>query len=100
MPTPEKIVKFYQSTKWKKCRAVIRQTYQGVCNDCGNVGREVHHITPLTLDNVDDDNISINPKNLELLCTSCHNAKRITESLVRSDVMFNERGDMIKRNNK
>lgn len=33
-----------------------------------------HHKRELTIDNVGDVNISLNPENVEVLCTDCHNA--------------------------
>lgn len=33
-----------------------------------------HHKVELTLDNIDDVNITLNPDNIEVLCHDCHNA--------------------------
>jgi hypothetical protein len=33
-----------------------------------------HHKIELTLDNIDDANITLNPDNIEVLCHACHNA--------------------------
>lgn len=96
MSTPEKIKKFYQSAKWKKARAYIRAKNHGICEECGNVGHEVHHIISLNLNNIDDVNVTIDEKNLQLLCTSCHNAKR-SDSVIRKDVEFTPQGDLIKK---
>jgi 5-methylcytosine-specific restriction endonuclease McrA len=68
----------------------------GICEECGDVGHEVHHKIPLSLNNIDDDSISVNESNLQLLCTSCHNAKR-GENLIRSDVEFDSNGDLVQR---
>lgn len=33
-----------------------------------------HHKVELTLDNIDDVNVTLNPDNIEVLCHDCHNA--------------------------
>ena len=33
---------------------------------------EVHHVIPLTAENVKDPNVSLNPENLVSLCRECH----------------------------
>lgn len=97
MPTPEKIKKFYQSTKWKKARATKVALARGVCEECGNAGWEVHHITPLTLENIDNPEIAIGLDNLQLLCTACHNAKRSDDKEIRDDVTFDEDGNLVEK---
>jgi len=88
--------KFYHSARWKKTRNFIKAKYHGVCAECGLRGNEVHHIKPLTVANIDDYNISLNPDNLVLLCTSCHNAKRSVGS-VREDLFFDDNGNVLPR---
>lgn len=100
MRTPEKILKFYHSSAWKRARSLKRQLSRGICEHCGNAGWEVHHKIPLTLANVDDPKISLDLNNLELLCTSCHDAVRANETEIRSDVAFDENGDLIPRKHK
>lgn len=95
MPTPIKIFKFYQSTKWKRVRKLKRQLAKGLCEACGNAGWEVHHKIPLTLSNIDNAIISTGLDNLELLCTSCHNAKRSTEKEIRNDISFDSSGNIV-----
>lgn len=50
----------------------------GVCSRCGGVfdisELRPHHKIELTLDNIDDTNITLNPDNIEVLCHICHNA--------------------------
>lgn len=50
----------------------------GVCAKCGGVfdisELRPHHKVELTLDNIDDVNITLNPDNIEVLCHDCHNA--------------------------
>lgn len=50
----------------------------GVCAKCGGVfdisELRPHHKVELTLDNIDDVNVALNPDNIEVLCHDCHNA--------------------------
>lgn len=50
----------------------------GVCAKCGGVfdisELRPHHNVELTLDNIDDVNVTLNPDNIEVLCHDCHNA--------------------------
>lgn len=50
----------------------------GICARCGDVfdlnELRPHHKIELTLDNIDDTNITLNPDNIEVLCHACHNA--------------------------
>lgn len=104
MPAPsKKRDKFYHSTAWKKCRQAKVQQARGICERCGKAGWEVHHIKPLTDENIDDPNISLSLENLMLLCTVCHNKMRDDEAKargytgVREDVSFDEHGNIVIR---
>lgn len=50
----------------------------GICARCGGVfdlnELRPHHKIELTLDNIDNTNITLNPDNIEVLCHACHNA--------------------------
>lgn len=50
----------------------------GICARCGGAfdmaELRPHHKIELTLDNIDDVNITLNPANIEVLCHDCHNA--------------------------
>lgn len=85
---------FYYSNAWRKLSRYIKMIKRGVCEECGLRGTEVHHIIPINDANVDDQNISLNPDNLQLLCTSCHNAKRKADA-IREGLTFTENGDVI-----
>jgi len=95
MQTPENVRRFYQSQLWKDVRKQVRIKRRGICEECGKAGWEVHHIIPLTESNVDDPNIATNEKNLQLLCTTCHDAKRCPNGPTREDVAFDEDGNLI-----
>src|SRR5690554_2357272 len=90
--TPQELIKFYQSKKWKTVRRYIKQRDQGICQKCSGVGQEVHHKIPLSLRNYQTE-LAIDPENLVLLCKQCHNAERAAEQ-VREDVTFDEYGRM------
>ena len=74
---------FYKSTYWKNCIAVIKAERLNdmglnICEHCGKpiikaydcIG---HHKEPLTLMNVNNPEISLNPDNIMMLHHSCHN---------------------------
>lgn len=88
--------KFYNSKAWKKCRESFRQSKFGLCERCGMPGEEVHHKIYLSPKNVNDPYITLSWDNLELLCQSCHSKEHMSKyDVVREDVMFDERGDLI-----
>ena len=64
--------KFYNSGAWVKTSQAYKIHKYGLCEKCGKVGEEVHHIIPLTPQNINDPNISLSWDNLMLLCRSCH----------------------------
>lgn len=95
MPTPDKIKAFYRSREWRIVSNYIRNKYRYVCQLCGKAGSEVHHKTPLTLRNFDNDTIRIGEDNLILLCRSCHDSQRAGDDrYLRDDVYFDETGDL------
>ena len=73
-----KIVQFYSSGAWKKCRENYRKSVGGLCENClkkgiYTPGDIVHHsITHVTPDNVDNPEVTLSFDNLELLCRDCH----------------------------
>lgn len=69
--------KFYKSQAWKTTRAAVFSARKGLCDLCLKQGlyvpaEIVHHKIPLTPDNINDPNISLNWDNLQLLCRECH----------------------------
>ena len=77
---------FYKSQQWKHCRAYIIKRDKGLCQDCLSKGRltpaeEVHHITPLTPENIIDPSITLNEENLISLCRECHKARHGSRDL-------------------
>ena len=90
----KKRLDFYNSRKWRKTREYIKTIKYGICEMCGGQGTEVHHIIHLTDANIDDYNISLDPDNLMLLCTSCHN-KIHGGNIISDEIEFDEHGDVI-----
>ena len=71
---------FYKSSAWLKCREGYIKSVGGMCEDCMARGRYtpgliVHHIDPITPDNIMDPNVTLNWKNLRLVCKDCHEAE-------------------------
>lgn len=70
-----------------------------LCRRCFAPAEEVHHITHLTEENINDVSISLNPENLMALCRDCHQREhshdRASGNLkqkVLGDVWFDENG--------
>lgn len=71
---------FYRTDVWEKIKEKLKTQCGGICQRCGRVMSDwskliVHHIIPLTMQNVYDPNISLNENNLEVVCIDCHNAE-------------------------
>jgi hypothetical protein len=80
------IKSFYNSVEWQRLRLrVIAERGMNnngkiLCEYCGREIKdtnevEVDHIKELTLDNVNNYNVSLSPDNLKVSCHSCHNKK-------------------------
>ncbi len=68
---------FYRSQAWKRARQgyidVRKAIDGGLCELCQEEpGTEVHHKIFLRPENIDDENITLNPENFMLLCYDCH----------------------------
>lgn len=73
----EEQIAFYSTVAWKNLREYILKERGGLCEECLKRGvykaaTLVHHIKPVTAQNVHDTNITLNPDNLMALCTDCH----------------------------
>ena len=69
---------FYKSQTWQECRDSYMRSVRMMCERCASNGlitpaEIVHHKTHVSVDNINDPNILLNPDNLELLCQRCHN---------------------------
>ena len=68
---------FYKSARWVACRNAYIKSKQYLCEDCLKKGKyvpaeEVHHITFITPENINDPNVTLNWDNLVALCRECH----------------------------
>lgn len=92
---------FYKSSAWKKCRASFIISKHGLCERCNcKTGTIVHHKVYLTLENINDPNITLLFENLELLCSSCHNNEHHSTDVTAEGLRFNEDGELVVDNPK
>lgn len=90
--------KFYKSSAWKKCRDSYFAYRHGLCERCSNPGKIVHHKEYITPESINDPDVTLSFSNLELLCQDCHNREHHEKnSPVVEGVMFDENGDLIRR---
>ncbi len=73
---------FYKSKAWQKCRAsYIAERIAidgGMCETCKEEpGYIVHHIIPLTPENISNPNIALNHSNLRYDCKECHDKEEV-----------------------
>ena len=71
--------KFYKGKKWQKARAYVWSRDKGLCQRCLSKGiikpgDTVHHLEELTINNINDPYVALNPANLTTLCRDCHAA--------------------------
>lgn len=69
---------FYCRKEYLSLAHICKIESGGKCANCGNIfdlsELRPHHTIEVTLDNVDDPQIVLNKKYIEVLCHSCHNA--------------------------
>ena len=71
---------FYKSSAWQACRDTAIRRDRFLCVDCLKRGlhtpaEEVHHIIPITPENINDPEITLNLDNLVSVCRECHKAR-------------------------
>lgn len=88
---------FYQSDAWMRLAKMVRIKYKGICQNCGKAGTHVHHIIPVTKLNQHDPNITLNIDNLTLLCQRCHTELHHGIPIIREDLTFDSKGQVIKK---
>lgn len=68
---------FYTSKEWRQFRLNLILERGNICQRCGKTTKQSqligHHKEPLTIENVNDTNISLNPNNVDIICVGCHN---------------------------
>ena len=68
-----KYIRFYNSVDWRTLSAKYTQDRGYRCEECGVMATQVHHIKPIQTP--EGWELRLDYNNLELLCTSCHNAR-------------------------
>ena len=68
---------FYSSKAWQDCRNEYAKKVHHLCENClrqgiYKPGEIVHHRIEISPLNIDKPEITLNHKNLELLCRECH----------------------------
>ena len=86
---------FYNSSAWKFTRRQVLRRDKFTCAHCCGRANEVHHITELTPQNINDDKVSLNPDNLMSLCRDCHSRITKNQSDIVGDYIFDENGFII-----
>ena len=88
--------KIYHTSTWRKLRKYYYHKKHGICERCGEPGDIVDHIEEITIDNVNDPNITFNEENLQLLCLACHNKKTFKKHFpIREGFGFDKEGNLI-----
>ena len=85
---------FYNSGSWIKTSRAYKIDQHYLCEKCGGVGEEVHHIIPLNPRNITDPNITLNWDNLMLLCRSCHELIEEKATATIHGIVFTEDGQV------
>ena len=68
---------FYLSPEWRATREAYAASVGWLCEDCLRrglyiPGKVVHHVTPLTPENIRNPKIALAWSNLRLVCQDCH----------------------------
>lgn len=95
----EQIVKnkFYSTKMWQRARNLALANARYQCDVCGSPkDLQVHHIIPITLNNINDKNVTINQNNLQVLCVRCHNSIERGKGHTAKGVKFDKNGQLIK----
>ena len=106
--------KFYNSKSWENVRKAIWIKQNLLCGICNKpvyvdgiseyIPKEkrrtgiVHHKTFLNDTNINDLNITLNSDNLIGVCKECHEILHHQSLSTRNEVMFDNDGNLIKRN--
>jgi len=94
---------FYQSKAWKKCRQAYISKRMGIdgglCEVCGvEQGYIVHHVIPLTEENINNPVITLNHLNLKYECKQCHDEEEghylDGKGIKRPLCLFDEEGNI------
>lgn len=76
-PMKEYAKRFYKSKAWQKCRVAYAKSVGGLCEICLSngvytPGEIVHHKNHISPETIDDPTVTLDWRNLELVCRECH----------------------------
>ena len=79
---------FYTGREWRRASREYARSQNFLCERCLKKGlvvpyEEVHHKERITLENINNPEITLNWKNLECLCKKCHEAEHQEDSKER-----------------
>ncbi|MGX1430768.1 5-methylcytosine-specific restriction enzyme A [Cytobacillus horneckiae] len=88
---------FYKSAAWKKCRKLVLERDNHLCQSCMKNNKitpadMVHHIIEL----LDDWDKALEMDNLESLCNSCHNKEHPDRGIRRTKPKKNSKIKIVK----
>lgn len=83
---------FYKSRAWLETREAYAASVAWLCEDCMEQGlivpgKVVHHVTPLTPENIGDPTVALAWGNLRLVCQDCHAAEHKKAAVLRYEVL-------------
>lgn len=89
---------FYNSPTWKSTRMAYAKSVKLLCEDClasgiYTPGKIVHHIVHLTPENIGNPAITLNWKNLKLVCQDCHAKEHQKDKNLK--YCFDENGNVL-----
>lgn len=87
-----KVAKFYNSKVWKDCSKAYLTSKLYICERCDHEATICHHKEYVTVDNVDDPDITLSWNNLEALCIDCHNKEHFRKD---DEYFFDDDGNLV-----
>jgi len=90
--------KFYNSPAWRRLSKAFLISKNYICERCGGPAEIAHHKIYLTVANVNDPDISLNPALLEALCAADHNAEHFgAGGTTAAGLAFDGNGELIEQ---
>lgn len=87
-----KVDKFYHSKAWKDTSEAYMSSKYYICERCDNSATICHHKEYITINNVDNPDITLNWDNLEALCIKCHNKEHFKKD---DEYYFDDEGNIV-----
>lgn len=89
---------FYHGKAWRQLSKAFLMSKHYICERCGQPAEIAHHKQYLTIQNVTDPEIALNPGNLEALCQSCHNMEHFGQGgATAAGLAFDEYGNLYQK---